>query len=315
VRQLLDKGYYVRVLDKLFFGEESIQPLRGHPHFELVRADMLDIQTMSQAIFGCKHVIHLAAIVGDPACALDGTSTIANNYFTVKTLADISKHYHVERFIFASSCSVYGAKDDDFLDEGSELNPVSLYAETRVESEKAILELADDSFSPVVFRLGTVYGVSPRMRFDLVVNLLTALAVRKKEISVFGGSFWRPFVHCEDVASAFSLSVQVPREKMHGCVFNVGSTEENYQISKVAELITQVVPGVKIIDKGDGQDMRNYRVSFKRIKEVLGYKTQHTLQGGIEEIASIMLENGRYDDYLESRYSNFKTQGEHIFAL
>jgi nucleoside-diphosphate-sugar epimerase len=304
-RQLLDQGYSVRVLDALLYGKESLAELEGDPRFELVPGDSRDIGSVFSAMLGADAVVHLGELVGDPACALDERLTLEINSAATRMLAEAARGYGVKRFIYASSCSVYGA-NDDLLDETSELNPVSLYARAKIMSESALLDLNDDTFHPVILRLSTVFGLSYRPRFDLVVNLLSAKAVREGEITVMGGSQWRPFVHVADVARAMVLCLQAPLEKVKGEIFNVGSDMNNHTIQQVGEIVQQTVPQARLTSTEDTSDRRNYRVAFNKIRETIGFECQRSVESGVRELVEALKEN-RIGDHRLARYSNHKT--------
>jgi len=216
----------------------------------------------------------------------------------------VAKGQGVERFIFASTCSVYGASDDT-LDENSTLNPVSLYARSKIASERVLMQMADDRFAPVILRFSTIYGLSGRTRFDLVINLLTAKAITEGKITVFGGSQWRPFVHVDDAALAVFKSLQAPLEVVDGEIFNVGSDEQNYTINQIAEIIHKMIPNSEIINMGDDTDARNYRVSFYKIRKKLGYLPQWTVEKGVRQVEEA-LRSGKVKNYKDAKYSNVK---------
>lgn len=305
-RKLLQAGYKVRVLDNLTYGDEGIRDLHAEINFEFVNGDMRDISTVVETIKGMDAVIHLAAIVGDPASALSPQKTIEINYLATKLIADVCKYHQINRFIFASTCSVYGASltPEARLDENSTSNPVSLYAEMKLKSEEALLEMVDSNFGPTIFRMATLYGFSPRMRFDLVVNLLTAKAIFDNKITIFGGSQWRPNLHVEDAAEAFIKCLEVPIEKVRGEIFNVGSNEQNYQIAQIGEIIHDIIPDAKIeiVEKGDERD---YNVSFDKIHNKLGYKAIKSVKDGVAEIRNA-IEEGKIKNYSDNKYSNYR---------
>ena len=304
-RQLLDKGYSVRVLDALLYGKESMVELEGDPRFELVVGDSRDIGSVFSAMLGADAVVHLGELVGDPACALDERLTLEVNLAATRMLAEAARGYGVKRFVYASSCSVYGA-NDDLLDETSELNPVSLYARAKIMSESALLELNDETFHPVILRLSTVFGLSHRPRFDLVVNLLSAKAVREGVITVTGGSQWRPFVHVADVARAMVMCLQAPLETVKGEIFNVGDDANNHSIQQVGKLVNKHTPETTLTSTDDTADRRNYRVSFTKIRTSLGFECARDVESGVRELVNA-LRQGQIGDHLLARYSNHKT--------
>jgi nucleoside-diphosphate-sugar epimerase len=308
--KLLNEGYHVRLLDLLLFGREPLADVIDHPHLEIVQADFRQVDKVVEAMSGVDAVIHLGAIVGDPACALDEELTIEVNLMATRMIAEVAKGSGVNRFIFASTCSVYGASDE-LLDERSSLNPVSMYARSKIASEKVLKRMADDHFAPVILRFGTVYGLSGRTRFDLVVNLLTAKAIVDGQITVSGGSQWRPFVHVDDVALAVFKVLEAPQALVFNQIFNVGSDEQNYTIEQVGEIIQHLVPTAELISMGADTDQRNYRVNFGKIRNILGFIAQWTIEQGIQQVIAA-IETGNVKDYRDAKYSNVKHLGERL---
>ncbi|MCL6526892.1 MAG: NAD(P)-dependent oxidoreductase [Thermaceae bacterium] len=302
--RLLERGYRVRLLDLLMFGKEPIAAVLHHPNLELIQADFRQVDKVVEAMRGVDTVVHLGGLVGDPACALDENLTIEINLVATRTIAEIAKGMGVGRFVFASTCSVYGASDM-VLNERSGLNPVSLYARSKIASEEVLHRLQSDSFSVVILRFGTIYGLSGRTRFDLVVNLLTAKAVIDKKITVFGGDQWRPFVHVDDASLAVMMAVEAPKERVHNETFNVGGNEGNMTLGQVGELIKRLVPEAELIDSGRDGDRRNYRVDFSKIRLVLGFEPQWTVEKGVRQVIEA-LQSGKVRDYRNALYSNVK---------
>lgn len=300
--KLLDRGWNVRLLDVLLYGDEPIRDLLAHPNLELIRGDFRQVDYAMQAVTGVDSVIHLGAIVGDPACALDEELTIKTNLMATRMLAEVARFGGARRFIFASTCSVYGASSE-ILEERSTLNPVSLYAESKIACEEVLAELAIPGFSPTILRFGTMYGMSGRIRFDLVVNVLTAKAIVDGEIPVFGGDQWRPFVHVEDAAEAVLLALEAPADIVAGRTFNVGSDEQNLQIKDVGALVHASVPAAEVKMMESDGERRDYRVDFGRIRNELGFRPLWTIEAGIRQVKD-MLESGVIGDYRDPRYSN-----------
>lgn len=299
--KLLDKGYEVRALDVLLYGEESIQKHLEKEKFELIRGDMRDISRLAEALVGVDAVINLAAIVGDPACGVNPSSTITTNYLANKTLAEACKYHQINRFLFASSCSVYGEKDD-IADETSPMNPVSLYARSKIHSEEGILGLEDENFSPTILRMATLYGYSPRMRFDLVVNTMTKDAINKKEIIVHGGGTqWRPLLEVGDAADIFIKCLEAPLAVVKGQIFNAGSEKQNYQIKDIAEKVYKIIPEADLKVEPNMADNRNYSVSFAKIREKLNFTPQKDIGQSIleirEAITSKLIEDVHHKKY------------------
>lgn len=308
VRMLLEKGYSVRVLDSLLFGDEAIRPLlTAHPgQLEILQGDIRHVEDVVAATKGCQGVIHLAGIVGDPACELDPEATHTINYEATKIMVEVAKYANVRRFVFASTCSVYGAAEDYVLNEGSVLNPVSLYAETNLRSEHVILRGFEGTTTvPTIVRFATVYGASARMRFDLVVNIMTAKAHYDGKVRVFGGDQWRPNVHVQDAARGLIACMEGPEDRCRGEVFNIGSNDQNYRIRELAEIVCRTLPGTQMETMKDSPDKRSYHVSFDKARYVLGYEVHHTVAQGVLEIAK-MLGSNSIANYLDDRYYNVK---------
>lgn len=309
VRQLLRRGYTVRVLDMLLYGDGAMAELRSHAHFEFIKGDFRNIEAVVTSMQDVDAVVHLGAIVGDPAGDLEPEITQEVNVAATRLIAEVARGFGVRRLVFTSTCSVYGASDE-LLDERSVTNPVSRYAQSKLASEKILLGMASAQFSPVILRLGTLYGLSYRPRFDLVVNLLVAKAMREREITITDGGQWRPFLHVEDAARAVVRCLEVPATVVGGQIFSVGSTEENYQLKQVATMICDLVPGMKVtFVEADGPH-RNYRVSCEKIKRRLAFQPARTLPEGIREIRQAIA-SGTIADYAASEYSNFKFLASH----
>lgn len=312
-RDLIARGYKVRILDSLIFGREAITELENNPSFEIVVGDFRNIQTIVQSMDGIDAIIHLGGIVGDPACSLDDDFTIDVNLASTKILAELCKAYKVQRFIFASSCSVYGASSNKFLTETSPLNPVSLYAKTKIASEQVLLEAAGEEFSPIILRFSTLFGYSPRPRFDLFINLATARAVKEKQISVFGGNQWRPFVHVKDISKSLVAALEAPLDKVHAQVINIGTEANCITIKDAAQLIAEEIPGTVIdyVDKVD--DPRDYKVSFEKMRALLGIELEISIREGVKELEQV-LRSGKLDDYADPNFSNLSQTKRLILA-
>jgi nucleoside-diphosphate-sugar epimerase len=302
VEMLLKMGRRVSIFDAMHFGEDSLRPILGHPNLELIREDFRHIEALTRAMGGVGSVVHLGGLVGDPACAVDTELTVDVNVTATKVIGEIAKARGVRRFIFASSCSVYGACDD-IVHEDSHFHPQSLYARSKVASEAVLGSLNDNNFSVTCLRFATIYGISGRTRFDLVVNLLCAKAVRDRLITVYGADQWRPFVHVEDVARAIVLTLDAPIELVAGEAFNVGSDTQNYTLGRVAELIKEQIPDAEIVSDDTFVDRRNYRVSFKKIQSRLGFEPLWTVENGIAQVTALVRSN-RVGHYSEPTYSN-----------
>ena len=305
VRKLLGVGYAVRGYDKLLFGGESLLGVFNHPEFEFVNGDIRDANKIEEALDGVDYVVHLAAIVGDPACAKQPELAKETNWEAAKQLFELSQKKTVQRFVFASTCSNYGKMDGDtYVTEESPLRPVSLYAELKVKFEQYILESKTrNDFVPTSLRFSTVYGISPRMRFDLTVNEFVRDLFFGKKLEVFGEQFWRPYCHVEDLARSCVTVLQSDSQKVDHEVFNVGNTKENYTKKMIVEEILKVIPNAKIKYVHKEEDPRDYRVSFEKIKTVLGFKTTKTVPQGIRELVSL-LDRKILSDPFSKKYRN-----------
>jgi len=306
--QLLDRGYRVRILDMELFGRDSLGTMLKHPRLELMSGDFRNVEDIVRALCDIDAVIHLAAIVGDPACALDKETTIAVNYAAAKMMAGLAKANGIQRFVFASTCSVYG-ESEEIRTEMSELNPVSLYATTKVDAEKILLDSDDGTFRPTILRFATAYGWSHRPRFDLVANLFSAQAVTEQHIRVFNGDQWRPFVHTRDIARACVMAVEAPLGKVGGQVFNVGDHSQNFTLTQLGEIVGAAVPGTFVEAVTNDEDPRNYRVDFTKIQQVLGFRASVDLTEGIAEMVQAV-QSGAVSDWRAPKYSNVKTLQE-----
>jgi nucleoside-diphosphate-sugar epimerase len=301
VPQLLARGYSVRVLDSFLFGEAPLEPWKGHPRCELVRGDVRDIEAVVQAVRGCDAVVHLAGIVGDSACEENQQLAIEVNGAATRMLVDVARGFGVHRFLFASSCSVYGASDLP-VNEHSKIAPLSVYAQTKADSEKILLRSQAPDFHPILLRFGTLFGLSRRMRFDLVVNLLVARAVSAHRITIMNGDQWRPFLHVEDAARACVACLAAPSSAISGEIFNVGSESMNQQLDDVGEKVGAAVPGTEI-DRITSADRRNYRVEFGKIESRLGFRCERTLESGIEEILDAV-RSSSIQDFSTQEFNN-----------
>ena len=309
VEILLRSDYRVRIFDKFIFGRQVLGDLENHANLEIIEGDVSNIYLLTLALRDTQAVIHLAGLVGDPASSIDNNLTQHFNIVSTRILLESVKALRIPRFIFASSCSVYGASDEQ-VNELSKLNPVSLYAESKIDSEDEILRSQGDYFHPTILRFATVFGHSRRPRFDLVTNLFTAQAFDDGKITVLGSQQWRPLIHVSDIAEAILTVLEAPLEKVSREIFNVGDDELNITIGGLAKVVAEVVgrnkTGMKVVItvNDDIDDTRNYRVSFEKIQKILGFRAKTGIEEGIREMTS-SLRNGVYKrPYSDGLYSN-----------
>ncbi len=289
-RILLDQGHRVRILDNQIYGSQGIAKLRSNKNLEVVVGDIRDPCVMARVVQGIDDIAHMASLVGQPACNLDPAETFQVNTEGTRIVTAAAKAAGVKRLLLASTCSVYGHQEGEMAEDSPPCTANDPYAESKRQAEEIVLE-ASDRLSVRIVRLGTVYGQAPRMRFDLVVNLLSGLAVRKGEFKVIGGDAWRPFVHVWDVARAVVTVLQASHEKADGQIFNVGDSRDNRTINQIAELILREVPSTTVKRDKENSDGRNYFVSFEKIVDRLGFKHSIEVCRGVRDVI----------DYLERR--------------
>jgi len=305
VKLLLNKGYFVRVLDNLSFGGEAIVELLNNDNFDFIKGDIRNREDLEKAMQGIDFVAHLGSIVGDPACAIDPDLTRDINLNGAKLTYTVANEMGIEKFVFASTCSNYGKMADPsaFVDETSELKPVSLYAETKVEFEQYLLSQdKTNSAKPTCLRFSTVYGLSPRIRFDLTVNEFTKELALDRELIVFGEQFWRPYCHVVDLSRAV-IAVFEADSRVDFNVYNVGDTTENYQKQMIVDEILKQLPNSKIKYVKKDEDPRDYRVSFEKIKNELGFEITKTVPDGIRQIIQVV-RDGFINDPDDAKYKN-----------
>ena len=306
-RHLLTQGYDVTVVDRLSFGGDAIVDLFSYPGFTFVKLDLRDTAAVSQLMSDSEFsaVLHLAAIVGDPACAREPEEARAINWDASKYLFDSAIENSVERFVFASTCSNYGKMPDStgFVDETTPLAPVSLYAELKVEFEDYILKNTSQDIASTALRFSTVYGLSPRMRFDLTVNEFTRDMATGKGLEIFGEQFWRPYCHVKDFARAYELVLASPRDKVANEVFNVGDTSENYTKGMLVEELIRRYPNSPVGYVEKTEDPRDYRVNSDKIRDKLGFEVSLRVPDGIDEIGQVVTQQVISDPYAQ-RFHN-----------
>ena len=310
-RNLVLSKYNVKVLDSLVFGKDGISELVSNDSVNLFVGDIRNKEIIPDVLKEIDCVVHLAAIVGEPLCSKIPKAARQINEFATKYLIDSCKKSGVQRFIFASTCSNYGSSLG-LVNEDTTLESLSLYSETKVKSESYILDSKEDNFEPCILRFATAYGISPRMRFDLLVQEFIRDALIDKKISIFGPDHWRPLIHVDDIASACITAIE-NSSNISGEVYNVGDNEQNYTKMNLAQLVQKYVPSSTIEVTGSKQDLRNYRVSFDKIKNKLNFNVSKTVEDGILEILDQI--NNNILDPKESQFSNLSKAVERVEAF
>jgi len=315
---LSSAGHDVDGLDLGLYEGCDLGPAPAFPSGAATRPirDMRDV-TAGQ-LEGYDAVLCLAALSNDPLGDLNPGATRSVNMDGTMNLAGAAKEAGVERFLFASSCSLYGAAGSDAVTEDAELYPVTVYGETKVEAEQALSRLADDNFSPTYLRNATAYGASSRLRLDIVVNNLTAVAMTTGEVRLQSdGTPWRPLVHIEDISRAFLAMLEAPRELVHDEAFNVGRAQDNVQVRDIAAMVSEAVPGSTVtLAEGAGPDLRDYRVDFSKLDDTFPeLKLRWSVREGIGELVSAYTEHGlTYDDFTSSRFVRLRRIRELLAA-
>ena len=310
--KLVTKNYDIKVIDSLVFGNDGISNLKSNKKIHFFNIDIRDTEKMKDVLKDVDCVVHLAAIVGEPLCKKNPEAARQINEFATKNLVLLSKRYNVKRFIFASTCSNYGSSLD-MVDESSPVQPLSLYSECKVNSENYILKMNNEKFETCVLRFATAHGLSPRMRFDLLLQEFLRDALIEGKISIFGEDFWRPLVHVEDMSDACISVIDAPSKLIAGQIFNVGSNKENYTKKQLAETIQKFVKNTEIEIVKSKNDVRNYKVSFEKIKNVLNFKPKKSIEDSIIEIMKEIKNNGL--DPKDSEFSNISKLTEKISIL
>lgn len=307
VELLKQQGHFVAGCDIDYFAGCEWEP--HIPVDREIRGDIRDLTADDLRGYDC--VMHLAAISNDPMGDLDPKLTFGTNRDGSVRLAEKAREAGVQRFLFSSSCSIYGKAEQLDLDENAALHPVSAYAQSKIETEAAISKLADRKFSPAYLRNATAYGYSRALRIDLVANNLLACALAKNQISILSdGTPWRPLIHCRDIARAFIAFMEAPRERIHNQAINVGGNRENYQVKDVADRVHELVPEATIVYTGEvGADPRNYRVKFDLLGQILPeFHLEYTLRSGLKELHQKFKDHCfGLEDFSSDRYVRIRT--------
>lgn len=301
---LLDAGYEVSVVDRFLFGKEGLSAVTDHDRLHLYEGDIRNLKSFPNIFPEIDAVIHLASISNDPTADLDPNLTIETNYLATTALAHRARAEGVQQFIFASSCSVYGANSSRLLDELSHTGPLTLYALTKLASERDLLELSSNDFRVTVLRFSTLFGLSPRMRFDLAVNSMTKNVLQGKPLVINGsGNQYRPFIHVRDAVESLLLVVRSDPAVVRGQLLNVGADRLNFTITRLAEEIQELVPGTIITYQPAKEDTRSYRVRFQKVFETLRFTPQRSVADAVAEI-TVAFQRGQLGTMEEPSYYN-----------
>lgn len=306
--KLVDSSFDVKILDSGFFGLSGIEGLLNDS-VPLFQGDIRNDTFLDKSLKDIDCVIHLAAIVGEPLCKKNPEAARQINLESTQKLVDLSRKNHVKRLIFASTCSNYGTSTE-MVDENSELKSLSLYSETKVSSESIILNNNDEEMNTTVLRFATAFGLSPRMRFDLLLQEFIRDAYIENKIVLYGPDSWRPLVHVKDISDACLKAVQAENDKISGEIFNVGANEGNFTKICLAKLVQEHLPQTEIEIHPLQEDPRNYKVSFEKIKNILNFETKMSVKNGISEIIT-SIQEGKLDPK-DSEFSNMSKMTEKI---
>jgi len=290
-KQLIKEGYKVCVFDKfIYLSHKKFKKIINSKKLTCIKGDSRHLEKIFEAVKKADAVVHLAEMVGDPLCEKKPEKTYSINYLASISIANMCKNLGIEKFIYVSSCSVYGSNiGKKLLDESSLINPLSVYAKLKSICEKAIITNFGDYFRPCILRLGTVYGVSNRPRYDLVANLFSGLVANDKNIYIEGGEQWRPFISVQDVSTAITKIIKLPREKSGGQIFNLVS--ENIRIKDLGNKIKKIFPDAKVLIKKTKKDFRDYKVSSIKAKKIINFKPKFLLSEGIKSMVNFTTKN------------------------
>jgi nucleoside-diphosphate-sugar epimerase len=310
VPKLLAAGHQVRVLDTYYFGEQSLAAVRGHRNLTEIKGDLRDEATVDTALVGCNAVIHLACVSNDPSFELDPALGRSINYDAFLPLVRLAKRRGVRRFIYASSSSVYGIKQEENVTEDLPLEPLTDYSKYKALCEDVLLAERKPGFTTLIVRPATVCGYSPRLRLDLSVNILTNLAYHKREITVFGGSQRRPNLHIEDMTDLYVSALNWADEQIDGKIYNAGW--QNLSIRQIADLVKDEVGDDVRIVTSPTNDLRSYHISSEKIERELGWKPRRTVGDAVRDLVAAFHAGKVPNSLSEPRYFNIKTMQAHL---
>jgi nucleoside-diphosphate-sugar epimerase len=305
VPKLLKEGYAARVLDLYIYGDDVFDAVKDNPDLTEIRGDIRDKDVLEKAVSGCDAVIHLACISNDPSYELNPDLGKSINYDAFLSLVDISKAAGVKRFIYASSSSVYGIKDEPEVTEDLPLEPLTDYSKYKALCEEYLQDAATDDFVVTTIRPSTVCGYSPRLRLDLTVNILTNHAINNGKITVFGGEQKRPNLHIEDMTDAYLFLLIQPVKKINRKIYNVGY--QNYKVKEIAQMVKATLGGDIPVETTPSDDIRSYHVSSKKIKEELGFESKHSVEDAIRDLSEAFRAGKVKNPMDDIKYYNIKT--------
>lgn len=304
VPHMLDRGYRVKVLDLFIYGEDVFDDVRNHPDLVLVKGDLRDQGLLREILPGCDTVIHLACISNDPSFELNPALGKSINYDAFEPLVQISQAAGVQRFIYASSSSVYGVKDVPDVTEEMPLEPLTDYSKYKAMCEEVLLRYQSPTFTTVIIRPATVCGYAPRQRLDVIVNILTNHAINTGKIKIFGGDQLRPNIHIQDMVDLYLLLLEAPAEKIAGRIFNAGY--ENHKVRELAEMVRSNVGGDVKLETVPTDDNRSYQISSARIARELGFTPRHTIDEAVRDLVAAFRAGKLPDSMHDPRYFNIK---------
>jgi len=305
VPKLLDKGYKVKVLDLFIYGEDVLDPVKDNPNLQMIKGDIRDRPLLEMVMPGCDAVIHLACISNDPSFELDPELGKSINYDSFSDLVDVSKDSGVHRFVYASSSSVYGIREETNVTEDLALMPLTDYSKFKAMCEEDLLMKREPGFVPLILRPATVCGYSPRLRLDLTVNILTNHAVNNNKITVFGGQQMRPNIHIQDVTDMYVKSLKWSDESIDGQIFNAGY--DNQKVIDIAETVREAVGEKVSVITTPTDDNRSYHISSAKIKDQLGFTPVHSIGGAVNDLVTAFSKGMIRNPMDDIRYYNIKT--------
>lgn len=304
-RILIKKGFYVKCFDTLIYDHVSINNIDNN-FFQLIKSNISDVGSLIDCLEDVDYVIHLAGLVGDPSCSIDSGLTEEMNVIGTKIVWELSKKYNVKKFIFLSSCSVYGILDDIATEE-SKVNPISEYAWSKYRSEIDLLNSSNNYTELIILRLSTVFGMSYRMRFDLVVNYFSFLAANNTDLTVFNGNSYRPFISVNDLSNAISYLI-IDESNNSNEIYNIGDNLNNYTILQIAEIINSIKPNINVINtEKSGSDLRSYNVNFDKFNKKYNFKANDSIDSEVKKIINYVNTNNlKNNDNLQPKYNNYE---------